>query len=307
MANGILPAEMSFFHALMKSGSLSAAGRELGITTSAVSKRLAAIEARIGVSLVSRTTRRMGLTPEGEVLLEYARRMLSDIDELDQLLSLSRDQPKGLVRVNATLGFGRQHVAPAIARFVRQYPGVEIQLQLTAVHPPLSDDLFDVCIRFGEPSDMRVIARKLVSNRRVLCASPSYLARYGEPKEPHDLLRHNCISIRQFDDIAGVWRLTSGEGAASRTENIRVRGNLATNDGEIAVNWALEGLGILMRSKWDIDRYLQSGRLVHVLPDYETPNADIYAIYPQRLQSSARVRLFVDYLERALDRFKTAG
>ena len=107
MANGILPAEMSFFHALMKSGSLSAAGRELGITTSAVSKRLAAIEARIGVSLVSRTTRRMGLTPEGEVLLEYARRMLSDIDELDQLLSLSRDQPKGLVRVNATLGFGR--------------------------------------------------------------------------------------------------------------------------------------------------------------------------------------------------------
>jgi len=296
MKSGIQPADLGFFSTLAACGSLSAAARELGITTPAVSKRLAQIESRLGVALVNRTTRRMSLTPEGELYLEHARRILGEIDDLAQLLGTARAEPRGLLRVNATLGFGRSHVAPVISRFVRKHPQVEVQLQLSVSPPPLADDAFDVCIRFGAPPDSRVVARRLAGNRRLLCASPAYLARRGVPKSPADLARHNCIGIRQGDEAYGVWRLTTGRGASERTVAVKIRGNLTTNDGEIAVNWALDGHGILMRAEWDIARYLRSGRLVQVLANYRTPEADIYAVYPQRHQLSARVRAFVDFM-----------
>jgi LysR family transcriptional activator of dmlA len=301
MSTGIQPQELGFFVSLATCGNLSAAARELGITTPAVSKRLSQMEARVGVPLVNRTTRRMSLTPEGEVFLDHARRILADIAELDQLLSMSKGQPKGQLRVNATLGFGRLHVAPAISRYVLQYPEVDVQLQLSVNPPALTEDQFDVCIRFGEPADTRVIARRLASNRRLLCASPKYLAARGEPKVPADLIRHNCICIRQGDDAYGVWRLHGERDGAA--EAVKVRGNLTTNDGEIAVHWALDGHGILMRAEWDIERYLESGRLVKVLPQFRTPDADIYAVYPQRHQLSARIRTFVDFLSQSFERF----
>lgn len=300
---GFQPAELGFIVTLSNAGSLSGAARELGITTSAVSKRLSLIEARIGIALVNRTTRRMSLTPEGEVLLEHARRILGEIADLDQLLSTSKGVPKGQLRVNATLGFGRLHIAPAISQYVLRYPEVEVQLQLSVDPPALTDDRFDVCIRFGAPADARVIARRLASNRRLLCASPKYLARHGEPKSPADLRRHNCISIRQGDEAYGLWRLFAGRESERDAEAVKVRGNLATNDGEIAVNWALDGHGILMRAEWDLERYLKSGRLVQVLSAYRTPDADIYAVYPQRHQLSARIRTFVDFLAQKFERF----
>ncbi len=296
MSANILPADLGFFSVLASAGSLSAAARELGITTPAVSKHLALMEARLGASLVNRTTRRMSLTPEGEVYLEHARRILGEIDDMEQLLGMSKATPKGLLRVNATLGFGRSHVSPLISKFVRKYPQVEVQLQLSVNPPPLTDDAFDVCIRFGAPPDARVIARRIAPNRRLLCAAPSYLAKHGTPKVPNDLTRHNCIGIRQGEEAYGVWRLSSGRGRNAAVEAIKTRGNLTTNDGEIAVNWALDGHGILMRAEWDIERYLRSGRLVHVLPQYHTPDADIHAVYPQRHQLSGRVRAFVDFL-----------
>ena len=302
MIPAIQPADLGFFSVLASAGSLSAAARELGITTPAVSKHLALMESRVGVALLNRTTRRMSLTPEGEVYLEHARRILGEIDDLEGLLGVSRSTPTGLLRVNATLGFGRSHVAPLISRFVRKHPQVEVQLQLSVNPPPLTDDAFDVCIRFGAPPDSRMIARQIAPNRRLLCASPGYLAKHGMPKVPHDLTRHNCIGIRQGEEAYGVWRLSSGRGKAVTTEAVKTRGNLATNDGEIAVNWALDGHGILMRAEWDIERYLQRGRLVQVLPQYHTPDADIYAVYPQRHQSSARVRAFVDYVALSLAR-----
>jgi LysR family transcriptional regulator, transcriptional activator for dmlA len=288
--------EMAFFSQLARSGSLSGAARELDLTTPAVSKRLSQMEARLGVQLLNRTTRRVSLTPEGELYLMHARRILADIDDVEQLLGSAAVAPKGLLRVNATLGFGRSQVAPVISRFVRQHPGVEVQLQLSVNPPALTDDAFDVCIRFGEPPDARIIARHLAANRRLLCASPAYLARHGTPKTPHDLAQHSCIGIRQGDEAYGVWRLTSGRGAAQRTDMVKTRGALTTNDGEIAVNWALDGHGILMRAEWDIARYLKSGRLVQVLPACQTPAADIYAVYPQRHQHSVRVRAFVDFI-----------
>jgi len=301
--NAIQPSELAFFAALATAGSLSAAARDLGITTAAVSKRLAQMEARIGMPLVVRTTRRMSLTPEGEVFLEHARRILGDIDDLQQLLTSARGRPSGLLRVNATLGFGRMHVAPVIAEYSKAYPDVDVQLQLSADPPPLDADAFDVCVRFGEPPDARIVARLLAPNRRLLCASPKYLREHGVPQVPADLHRHNCIGIRQGSDAYGVLRLTPLKGGKPRAESIHVRGNLTTNDGEIAVNWALQGLGIVMRAEWDVERYLQSGRLVHVLPQYATPEANIYAVYQQRHQLSSRIRLFVDFLAARFSEF----
>jgi len=292
----VQPTDLSFFSTLAASGSLSAAARELGLTPAAVSKRLTQMEQRAGVPLVNRTTRRMMLTPEGEVYLEHARRILDEIDALSELLGSAKKSPKGLLRVNATLGFGRSHVAPAISRFVLRYPQVAVQLQLSVTPPPLTDDAFDVCIRFGEPPDTRVVARRLAPNRRLLCAAPSYIAEYGMPLTPHELVRHNCIGIRQGDEAYGVWRLATGRGAARKTEAVRINGNLTTNDGEIAVKWALEGHGVLMRAEWDVNEYLADGRLVQVLPGYETPGADIFAVYSQRHQMSARIRTFVDFI-----------
>jgi DNA-binding transcriptional LysR family regulator len=301
MTETVQPADLSFFSTLSAAGSLSAAARELGLTAAAVSKRLAQMETRAGVPLVNRTTRRMMLTPEGELYLQHARRILDEIDELAELLGSAKQSPKGLLRVNATLGFGRSHVAPAISRFAAQYPQVSVQLQLSVTPPPLTDDAFDVCIRFGEPPETRVVARRLAANRRLLCAAPAYLASRGVPLTAHDLTRHNCIGIRQGDEAYGVWRLISGRGTSRKTEAVRINGTLTTNDGEIAVKWALDGHGILMRAEWDIKQYLAAGTLVRVLPDHETPNADIFAVYAQRHQMSNRIRAFVDFIAQELE------
>ena len=302
MTRTIQPGDLAFFCSIAGSGSLSAAARELGITTPAVSKHLAQMEARLGVTLVNRTTRRMSLTSEGEAYRDNARRILGQIDGMEALLGLSRDLPKGLLRVNATLGFGRSHVAPVISRFVRDHPQVEVQLQLSVNPPVLTEDAFDVCIRFGAPPDSRVIAKCIAPNRRLLCASPRYLAEHGVPSSPADLAHHNCIGIRQGKEAYGVWRFASGKGRRLRNEAVKVRGNLATNDGEIAVKWALDGHGILLRAEWDIERYLRDGRLVEVMGAYALPDADVYAVYPQRHQPTTRVRTFVDFIARSFER-----
>lgn len=286
------PSEMAFFNMLARCGSFSAAARELEVSTPAVSKRLAQMEARLGVQLLNRTTRRMGLTAEGETYLSHSRRILAEIDDMEQLLTSAASGPRGLLRVNATLGFGRSHIAPLISGFVRLYPEVQIQLQLSAAPPPPGEDAFDVCVRFGEPADSRIIARRIAPNRRLLCAAPAYLAKHGTPRAPQDLAGHECICIRQGDEAHGSWRLSSGK----RTEAVKVRGRLSTNDGEIAVNWALAGHGILMRAEWDIARYLRNGRLKPVLENYRTPPADIHVVYAPRHQNSARLRAFVDFL-----------
>ena len=295
-------ADLGFFSALAMAGSLSAAAREMRITTAAVSKRLSQMEVRLGVPLVNRTTRRMNLTVEGETLLRHARSILAEMADLEQQLGASRSTPSGLLRVNATLGFGRSHIGPLIGRFAMQYPQVDVQLQLSVDPPTLSDDTFDVCIRFGPPPDARVIARKIADNRRLLCAAPAYIQRHGEPKTPADLATHNFISIRQGGEAYGVIKLTRGRNG--QTETVKTRGNLTTNDGGIAVQWAQEGHGILLRAEWDVRQQLAQGQLVQLLPQYRTPDADIYAVYPAQHRSAARVRAFVDFVAEA---FKPAS
>lgn len=308
MAKSIQPSDLGFFSSLVLAGSLSAAARELGISTAAVSKHLMQMESRLGLTLVNRTTRRMSLTPEGEIYLEHARKILGDIDDLEHQLWGATEAPKGLLRVNATLGFGRSQIAPLISDYVQRHPQVEIQLQLSVNPPPITDDAYDVCFRFGPPPDSRAIARFIASNRRIVVASPEYLKRHGEPKSPAELVKHNCIGIRQGDEAYGLWRFSTlpRQGKTESTQNIKIRGNLTTNDGEIAVNWALVGQGILLRAEWDVERHLKTGKLVHLLNGYTTPDADIYAVYAQSHKTSVRVRTLVDFVKAAFSKHASA-
>lgn len=290
--------ELGFFCLLIKQGSLAATARELNLTPPAVSRRLALLEERLGVRLLNRTTRRISPTNEGEVYFQNALRILSDISDMERLVSSSRAAPKGMLRVNAPLGFGRTYIAQAVSHFTKIFPDVEVQLHLTDRPVSLPDESVDVSIRFGDLPDSRLIAKKIASNRRLLCASANYLQKAGTPLHPHELTQHQCIVLRQNESAYGHWRLSRGK----QTETVKVHGKLSTNDGEAALTWALDGHGILMRAEWDVARYMRSGRLIQVLPDYETPPADVYAVYLERLNLSAKVSYFVEHLRDFLSK-----
>jgi LysR family transcriptional activator of dmlA len=284
--------DLSFFALVVKRGSLAAAAQELGITPPAVSKRLAAIEARLRVRLLNRTTRRMSLTPEGETYLAEGERLVSELEALERKISGGSVIPQGLLRINATLGFGRKHVRPLLSRFALQYPQVEIQMHLSDRPVNLVEQAFDLAIRFGEQPDARITARRLADNRRFLCASPSYIAARGAPGAPRDLHNHSCIVLRENDEIYGSWHFRSG----TRQETIKVRGPLSTNDGEAALAWALDGHGIVLRSEWDVAPYLRSGRLRLLLADWAPPPADIYILFPTKSHLQAKTRAMVDFM-----------
>jgi DNA-binding transcriptional LysR family regulator len=295
--------DLAFFAAVVKEGSLSAAARALDVSPPAVSKRLAQLERRLGVRLMHRTTRRLSLTPEGELYGEACRRLLADIEDVERRISSARAAPKGLLRVNAPLGFGRAYVGPVVSAFQRRYPDVEVLLHLTDRPVNLTDEAFDVGIRFGDLPDARIVARKIANNRRLLCAAPAYLAERGRPSRPSDLARHACIVLRQNDIVSGLWRLSRGR----KTEAVKVRGPLSSNDGSVVLRWALDGHGILMRAEWEIADHLRAGRLEQVLPEYALPPADVYAVYPERHHLSARVRAFVDFLVERFHAYSAHG
>ena len=284
--------DLEFFVQLVKHGSLAALAREQGVTPPAVTARLAQLEKRLGVRLLNRTTRRTSVTHEGEVYLATGARLLAELQELEQFVSSSRAVPKGLLRVNATFGFGRRHIAPAVVEFARRYPEVEVQLELTDRSVNLADKAFDIGIWFGTIPDSRLVARRILNNRRLLCAAPGYVAMHGMPSTPRDLQTHQCIILRESDTAFGTWHFTRG----SKQETVKVRGTLSTNDGETGVQWALAGLGILMRSEWDIHADIAAGRLVPVLKEWTLPSADVFAVYPERANLSAKVSAFIDFL-----------
>jgi len=198
--------------------------------------------------------------------------------------------------VNAPLGFGRTVIAPLVSVFTARHPEVEVQLEVTDRPVDLIDKGFDLAVRFGELPDNRINARRIMSNRRFLCASPAYLDRHGTPTKLADLARHRCIVHRQNDDAYGVWRfLVDG-----RTEIVKVHGALSSNDGDIVQGWALDGQGIVIRSEWDVIKHLENGRLRRVLPAFTLPSADLYAYYPSKKNLPARVRAFINILVEQL-------
>lgn len=284
--------DLEFIVLIGRYGSLSAAARALDLTPPAATKRLALMESRLGVRLVNRTTRRVSLTSEGETYLLYATKILQDVREMEEVVTSGRGTPRGLIRLNATLGFGRTTIAPIVSEFAKKYPEVEVQVEVTDSPVDLVESGFDLAIRFGALPDTRLNARRIMTNRRFLCASPKYLKRYGVPTNLADLANHRCIIHRQNDDAYGIWRFMHHE----HTEVVKVHGALSSNDGDIVLSWALDGHGILIRSEWDLAKYLQSGRLKIILPEFALPSADLFAYYPSRQNQSIRTRAFIDFL-----------
>jgi LysR family transcriptional regulator, transcriptional activator for dmlA len=284
--------ELEFFVLLNRLGSLSAAARALNITPPAATMRLASMEKRIGARLLNRSTRKISLTPEGELYLQHSTRLIEELRELDEVVSGNRRAPRGLLCVNAPLGFGRTVIAPLVSAFAAQFPDVEVQLEVTDRPIDLIAKGFDLAVRFGELPDNRLNARRLMSNRRFICASPGYLEEHGTPKTLADLTKHRCIVHRQNDDAYGVWRFVID----GRTEIVKVHGALSSNDGDIVQGWALDNQGIVIRSEWDVAKYLESGRLRRILPEFALPSADLYGYYPSKQNLPARVRVFINFL-----------
>lgn len=287
-----LASELEFFILIARHGNLSAAARALDITPPAATKRLAQLEAKLGVRLVNRTTRSISLTKEGETYLSHATRILEQLREMEDAVSSSKTDLRGLLRVNATLGFGRTTIAPLVSEFAKLHPHVEVQVELTDKPVDLVDGGFDMAIRFGTLPDQRLNARCLRTNRRFLCASPLYLEQHGTPSTLADLAQHRCIIHRQNDEAYGIWRFTRNQ----QNEVMKVQGALSSNDGDIVLGWALDGHGILIRSEWDLAKYLESGRLKVILPEFHLPSADLFVYYANRRNQTARARAFIDFL-----------
>lgn len=284
--------DLAFFAMLSKQGSMRGAAQQLGVTGPAVSKRLAGLEARLGARLMHRTTRRMSLTPEGERYLVEGGRLLTELGALERAIGGVAAVPQGLIRVNASFGFGRKHIAPALGVFARRFPEVEVQLHLSDRPANLIEDNFDVVIRLGDMPDSRWTARVLARNRRVLCASALYLKEAGEPSTPQELARHACLFIREGDEAFGTWHLRNG----SQTETVKVRGPLSANDGESASAWAMAGHGILMRSEWEVGVLIREGLLKVVLPEWRLPPADVYVQFHGGAHLPAKTKALVDHL-----------
>ncbi|MCP3714136.1 MULTISPECIES: LysR family transcriptional regulator [unclassified Paraburkholderia] len=279
-------------------GSLSAAGRKLGLTPAAASARLARLEAELRARLFDRTTRQLRLTDEGRLYLTCSEHALRSLDDAKAALQEGQNAVRGKVRISATSDFGRNLLMSWLDEFRALYPDVRFALMLTDSLSNLVLEDIDLAIRFGTPQDSSLVARWLAPNRRVLCASPDYLARCGEPKDPNDLARFDCIVIGSAAGPVNEWRFTRGSGSQAETQTYTVPldGALESTDGEVARQWALCGYGLAVKSIWDVADDLRAGRLKTVMPEWRYPDAPLHALYHRNRFLAPRVRALLDFL-----------
>ncbi|PKO33242.1 MAG: LysR family transcriptional regulator [Betaproteobacteria bacterium HGW-Betaproteobacteria-7] len=271
-------------------GSLSAAARVEGVTPAIIGRRIDALEARLGVRLLLRTTRKLTLTFEGQAFLEDCQKLLNDLANAEAAVSLGGLKASGYLKLSAPAGFGRQHVAPLVDDFMRANPEVRVNLNLSDRLVDLINENIDCAIRIGELTDSSLISVRLGEMRRMVVASPAYLVEHGVPRTPADLARHNCLSLGQ--QRGWVFRHPeSGE-----ADTLKVSGSFECNDGAVLHEWALAGRGLAWRSLWEVGRDLKEGRLTSVLDAWQAPPMGIYAVFPQRRHLPLRVRLFIDLL-----------
>lgn len=285
--------EMSILSKTVAAGSLSAAARELGVSTAVVSRKLAALEARLGVRLLNRTTRRIALTDEGARYHEACVRILAEVEEAEAAAAARRVEPQGVLRVVVPASFGLKHVAPLMPRFAELHPKVQLALSLSDRSVNVIEEGFDIAVRIAELEDSSLAARLLAPNRRVVCASPAYLRRHGTPQTPQDLAQHNCLTITT-SDLSMIWDYRDPEG---RRGSVRVSGRYACDNWTVLRDWAVAGLGIALKSTWDVRRDLEDGSLRSLLPRYTFGgDVGIYAVYPHRRYLPAKTRAFIDFL-----------
>ncbi len=291
MNNDVLPADLRVFCAVARASSFSAAAEALGMSPAYVTKRIRLLETGLGTPLFHRTTRRVVISEAGERVYHWAQRILDDVDHLVEEAGITRREPRGLLRVCSSFGYGRRVVAPALSAFVARHPAVQVRFEVFDRLVDVAAEGYDLDVRVGDDIAPHLIARKLAANHRVLCASPDYLAERGTPRGLAELPAHDCLVIKERDHPFGVWRLQRGR----REHTVKVRGPLSANNGEMAVQWAVDGRGIILRSTWDVQPLIDAGKLVPILPQYRQ-TANVWAVYPARLNASAKVRACVEFL-----------
>jgi DNA-binding transcriptional LysR family regulator len=284
--------DIRFFQILARAGSLVAAARELNVSPPAVTQRLQQIESRYGVRLVDRSTRRMRLTDEGELMYEKGASICAEADALLEMLAARSGAVTGHLRISAPFGFGRRYLAPLVAEFHTRNPSLTISFSL-ADNPNLHETgTADVAFHIGELHDSSMVRYLIAPNRRLLCAAPKYLRRKGIPAAPGELAGHDCIALRENNEDVSLWKFMRGKASA----NLRIDPVLVSNDGDVVRQWAIQGKGIIVRSEWDVADALRSGKLVQVLPEWQLAPADIVALVPQRKGMSARVKAFIAFV-----------
>lgn len=283
--------QISAFVNVAARGSLSAAARLEDVTPAIIGRRLDALEARLGVKLMIRTTRKLTLTFEGQAFLEDCQRVLNDLANAEAAVSLGGIKASGQLRVSAPAGFGRQHVAPLVGDYMLANPEVTVNLDLSDRLVDLVNENIDCAIRIGELTDSSLVSVRLGEMRRMVVASPAYLVAHGVPREPADLAEHNCLSLGQQRG----WMFRDPQ--TGMVESLKVGGNFECNDGAVLHEWALAGRGLAWRSLWEVGQDLREGRLTSVLDAWQAPPMGIYAVFPQRRHLPLRVRLFIDLLK----------
>ena len=295
MNNQPLLEDLTLFCAVVRLRSFAATAREQGVSNAYVSKRIAVLEATMQVRLLHRTTRTVTLTEQGQVVHTWAQRILEDVEQMAEAVSIEKMAPSGLLRLCTSSGFGRNRLGPALSALAQQYPALEIQLELIDRKVDLIAEDIHLDIRVGRVHEPHLISRRIAPNQRVLCAAPAYLERYGEPQTLAELAQHRCIAIRERNEDFGRWVLEGPNGS----ETVKVTGPLSASNGEIVHQWALDGHGIILRSIWDVEAALANGTLQRILPAWHQP-ADVWAVYPSRLSASAKVRVCVEFVEQWL-------
>ena len=283
--------DLEIFAQVARTGNMSRAGRDMGLSPAVVSKRISLLEERLGARLFQRTTRQLTLTETGEGYFKRVVDILSLIDEAEDFVSRRNTKPRGQLKVTAPTSFSRLHIAPYLPDFLTQYPEIELDFHLTDNFSDIIREGFDLAIRIGELQDSSLVAKKLAPDKRVICAAPAYLAKNGIPETPADLEFHNCLSAGAQD----YWRLDGPDGSSQ----LKLKGNIRSNSSEFVRQALLAGLRLGLRSTWDVGPELASGALQVVMPQYRgSDNVSIYAVYPCRDFMPAKVSVFIEFLAK---------
>ena len=289
--------DLAFFNVLAKSATLAECARKLDVTPPAVTQRLQALEARIGIRLIDRSGRRLSLTDEGALVASHGMIVADAMEALSEALANRKNAVSGHLRIAAPHGFGRLHVAPVVDAFAKAHPAVTVTLDLSD-HPGAQlVESSDVVIHIGPPGPLNQVVTTLAPNRRILCASPGYLADAAPIRSPADLMRHRCLVVRENDEDVTLWRFQQ---PSSEATTVRIHPALSSNDGAVVREWAIAGQGVAIRSEWNVAGDLADRSLKRVLPAWEVPAADVVAMLGTRFGRSARTTAFLTMLRQSL-------
>lgn len=286
--------QIESFVAVAHKGSLTAAAHAEGVAPAVIGRRIDALEERLGVKLLVRTTRRISLTHEGSAFLEDCQRVLADLGSAEASVSAGGVKASGHLRITAPAGFGRRHVAPLVPAFLRQHPEVSVSLNLSDRVVDIVNEGVDCAVRVGDLPDSSLVSVRLADNRRWCVAAPAYLARAGMPSQPSDLLRHECLTLSSDASQTRGWAFM----VDGQLTHLRPRGRVDCSDGQVLHDWCLQGMGIAWRSTWEVEREVAAGQLVALLGSFAAPPNGIYAVFAQRKHLPLRVRLWIDFLKQ---------